>query len=140
MTDYKRNRHAIYNLNYHLVVVTKYRRKCIDRQIMDRLTEIAQSLFLSWNCEIIEMNGEEDHIHILFNAPPQIQLSKIINNFKTVSSRLIRKEFQVHLKQYYWKPVFWTRSYLVLSTGGAPLEVIKKYIEDQGKERATNPH
>ncbi|XEC94770.1 IS200/IS605 family transposase [Paenibacillus tarimensis] len=135
MVDYKRNRHAIYNLNYHLVVVTKFRHKCINDKMMERLKEIANNLFTSWECEIIEMNGEEDHVHILFNAPPQVQLSKIINSFKTVSSRLIRKEFAGYLKKFDWKPVFWTRSYLVLSTGGAPIEIIKNYIEEQGKEK-----
>lgn len=100
---------------------------------MKRLKEIAEDLFSGWNCEIIEMNGEEDHVHILFDAPPQIQLSKVINSFKTVSSRYIRKEFQEELKPFYWKPYFWSHSYMVLTTGGATIEVIKKYIENQGK-------
>ena len=97
-----------------------------------RLREIADDLFTKWDCEIIEMNGEEDHIHILFNAPPQIQLSKIINSFKTVSSRYIRKEFPKELAPYYWKPYFWSQSYMVFTTGGATIEVIKQYIENQG--------
>ncbi|PFJ42800.1 IS200/IS605 family transposase [Bacillus thuringiensis] len=133
MTEFKRNRHALYKLSYHLVVVTKYRHKCINENIMKRLKEIAEDLFSGWDCEIIEMNGEEDHVHILFDAPPQIQLSKIINSFKTVSSRYIRKEFQEDLKPFYWKPYFWSHSYMVLTTGGATIEVIKKYIENQGK-------
>lgn len=101
--------------------------------MMNRLKEIAENLFTQWQCEIIEMNGEADHIHILFDAPPQVQLSKLINNFKTVSSRYIRKEFAEHLSKYYWKPFFWSRSYMLFTTGGAPLEVVKKYIESQGK-------
>lgn len=140
VTDYKRNRHALYKLTYHLVVVTKYRHKCINEDIMKRLKEIANNLFSKWNCEIIEMSGEEDHIHILFEAPPQINLANTINSFKTVTSRYIRKEFESHLKNYYWKPVFWSRSYMILTTGGAPLEVIKKYIEEQGKEKTPIPH
>ena len=135
MTDYKRNRHALYKLTYHLVVVTKFRHKCINENVMERLKEIANNLFSKWNCEIIEMNGEEDHIHILFDAPPQINLANTINSFKTVTSRYIRKEFEGHLSKYYWKPYFWSRSYMILTTGGAPLEVIKQYIEDQGKEK-----
>ncbi|MEJ1517928.1 IS200/IS605 family transposase [Bacillus cereus] len=133
MTEFKRNRHALYKLSYHLVVVTKYRHKCINENMMKRLKEIAEDLFSGWNCEIIEMNGEEDHVHILVDAPPQIQLSKVINSFKTVSSRYIRKEFQEELKPFYWKPYFWSHSYMVLTTGGATIEVIKKYIENQGK-------
>lgn len=99
--------------------------------MLTRLNEIASNLFSTVCCEIIEFNGEEDHIHILFEAPPQIQLSKLINSFKTVSSRYIRKEFSQHLSKFYWKPYFWNRSYLVFTTGGAPIDIIRKYIEEQ---------
>jgi putative transposase len=98
-----------------------------------RLKEIAQNILKRFDCELIEMNGEEDHVHILFDAPPQIQLSILINNFKTVSSRYIRKEYKEEISKHYWKPYFWSNSYMIFSTGGAPLEVIKKYIEDQEK-------
>lgn len=133
MTDFNKNRHAYYKLTYHLVVVTKYRNKCISKDIMDRLREITEDLFSRWNCEVIEMNGEQDHIHILFSAPPQINLANTINSYKTVTSRYIRKEFQEELSKFYWKPYFWSRSYMVLTTGGATIDVIKKYIEEQGK-------
>ncbi|MGM7685169.1 IS200/IS605 family transposase [Cytobacillus sp. Hm23] len=133
MINYNNNRHAYYKLTYHLVVVTKYRHKCISEDIMKRLKEITESLFEKWNCEIIEMNGEEDHIHILFDAPPQINLANTINSYKTVTSRYIRKEFQKELSKYYWKPYFWNRSYMVLTTGGATIDIIKKYIEEQGE-------
>ena len=135
MTEFKRNRHALYKLTYHLVVFTKYRHKCIDEVMHNRLHEIADDLFAKWNCEIIEMNGEADHIHILFDAPPQIQLSKIINSFKTVSSRYIREEFPKELAPFYWKPYFWSQSYMVLTTGGATIDVVKAYIENQGLEK-----
>lgn len=133
ITDYKKNRHAYFKLTYHLVVATKYRHKCINYDVMKRLKEISEDLFSKWNCEIIEMNGEEDHIHILFDAPPQINLANTINSYKTVTSRYIRKEFPNHLSKYYWKPYFWSRSYMVLTTGGATIDVIKKYIEKQGE-------
>ncbi|GAB3808363.1 IS200/IS605 family transposase [Virgibacillus kimchii] len=131
--EYKRNRHAYYKLTYHLVVVTKYRHKCINEDMMGRLKVISADLFDRWDCEIIEINGETDHIHILFDAPPQINLANTINSYKTVTSRYIRKEFADHLKNYYWKQVFWSRSYMVLSTGGATIDVIKRYIEQQGE-------
>lgn len=132
MTHYKKNRHAYYKLSYHLVVVTKYRHKCLSETIMRRLREITENLFEKWDCEIIEMNGEEDHIHILFDAPPQINLANTINSYKTVTSRYIRKEFQEELSKFYWKPYFWSRSYMILSVGGVTIDVIKKYIEEQG--------
>lgn len=133
MNELKRNRHALYKLTYHLVVATKYRHNCINIDMQNRLHEIAHDLFSKWDCEILEMNGEADHVHILFDAPPQIQLSKIINSFKTVSSRYIRKEFEEELKPFYWKPYFWSQSYMVLTTGGATIDVIKNYIQEQGK-------
>lgn len=129
--DYKTNRHACYNLNYHLVVVTKYRHKCLTKEILERLKEIIENLFSKWNCILVEFNGEVDHIHILFEAPPQVQLSKLINNLKTVTARLIRKEYAEHLSKFYWKPYLWNRSYLILSSGGAPIEIIKRYIQEQ---------
>lgn len=129
---YTKNRHSCYRLMYHLVVVTKYRHPVINKKVLERLTQITKDIFEeSWGCRILQINGEVDHIHLLFEAPPQVQLSKLINNFKTVSSRLIRKDFKEHLEPYYWKPYFWNRSYLILSTGGTTIEVIKKYIENQ---------
>ena len=67
-------------------------------------------------------------MHILFEAPPQVQLSKIINTLKTVSSRLIKKKYDEHLKKYYWKSAFWSRSYCIVSTGGTAIDIIKEYI------------
>ena len=135
--SYKRNRHACYNLQYHLVVVTKYRHPCITGEMLERLKTITSEILATWKCELVEFNGEPDHVHILFEAPPQVQLSKLVNNFKTVSSRYIRKEYIEHLNKYYWKPYFWNRSYLLLSVGGAPIEIIKRYIQDQ--EHDANP-
>jgi len=133
-TRYKKNRHSIYRLQYHLVLVTKYRHKVINKEINQRLKRITYDIFeKSWNCEIIEIESEADHLHIAFEAQPQVQLSKLINNFKTVSSRLIRKEFKEHIEKYYWKPFFWSSSYCLLSVGGATIDIIKKYIENQVK-------
>lgn len=130
--DYNTNRHSCYSLKYHLVVVTKYRHKVINKEILKRLDEIALNIFEErWGCKIIELNGEEDHLHILFEAPPQVQLSKLVNNFKTVSSRLVRKEFKKQVDKFYYKPYFWSNSYLILSTGGTTIETIKQYIENQ---------
>ncbi|QSZ28413.1 IS200/IS605 family transposase [Aceticella autotrophica] len=114
-----------------LVVVTKYRHKCLTKEILNRLKEIIENLFSKWKCILIEFNGEADHIHILFEAPPQVQLSKLINNLKTVTARLIRKEYSEYLTKFYWKPYLWNRSYLILSSGGAPIEIIKRYIQEQ---------
>ena len=132
--EYYRNRHSCFKLTYHLVVVTKYRHKVIDESIKKRLIQIFTDILENkWNCHLIEINTDLDHLHVLFDAPPQVQLSKLVNNLKTVSSRLIRKEFSEQLKPFYWKPYFWSNSYLILSTGGATIEVVKKYNENQDK-------
>lgn len=125
--------HCVYSLNYHLVVCTKYRNKCIDNAILKRLEEIFKSTLEKWKCELVEFNGESDHVHILMSVNPKVRLSDLVNNLKTVSSRLIRKEFKEQLAIHYWKPVFWSRSYCVLSCGGAPLSIIRQYIEQQAE-------
>lgn len=133
-TEFKKNRHSIYNLTYHLVVITKYRRKCINEDVLEDLKEISKRLLSVKGGSVLEVNGEKDHLHILFECPPQVELAKLVNTFKTVSSRLIRKKHSDYLRAYYWKPVFWSNSYCILSTGGATIETIKRYIESQGTE------
>ena len=131
-TLYKRNRHSYYNLKYHLVVVTKYRHPVINDDIDKRLKEIVMNVFeTKWGCEVIKVETNMDHIHILFEAQPQVQLSTLINNFKTVSSRLVRKEFPKYLQPYYWKPYFWSRSYYIGAVSDTTEEVVKAYIENQ---------
>lgn len=123
--------HCTYSLTYHLVLVTKYRYKVITSPILARLKEIFAATLVKWECELLEFNGEPEHVHLLVSLNPKVQLSTLVNNLKTVSSRLIRKEFGTELAERYRKPVFWNRTYCVLTCGGAPLSVIKQYIEQQ---------
>jgi putative transposase len=123
--------HCTFNLKYHLIIVTKYRRKCITKLMLQRLQEIFEQLCIKWECELLEFNGEAYHLHLLIGLNPKVTPSVFVNNIKTVSSRLIRKEFVHYLKKYYWKPVFWSRSYCILSCGEAPLSVLKQYINNQ---------
>jgi putative transposase len=130
--DVKYLYHCVYNLHYHLVIVTKYRRKCITAAMLKRLKIICTELTEKWECELVEFNGEADHLHLLLSLNPKVTPSIFVNNLKTVTSRLIRKEFGDHLKKIYWKdPVFWSRTYCILSFGGAPLSIIRQYIEQQ---------
>jgi len=127
-----RHFHSVYQLNYHLVLVTKYRRKCINKAILSRLEEIVTELCKKWDSKLLEFNGEADHIHLLLELNPKIAPSIFVNNLKTVTSRLIRRDFLSELRKYYWKEaVFWSRSYCILTCGGAPLSIIKQYIEKQ---------
>lgn len=127
----KSHYHCVYKLNYHLVLVTKCRRKCFTGDMLDRLKVIITELCQKWEVELLEFNGEADHVHLLLGLHPNIMPSKFINNLKTVTSRLMRKEFASHLAEFYWKPVLWTRAYCLLTTGGATIETIKQYIEKQ---------
>lgn len=127
----KSHYHCVYKLTYHLVLVTKYRKKCLSNEMLNRLEEIIKKNCTDWEIDLIEFKGEADHVHILLDMHPNIMPSKFINNLKTVSSRLIRKEFEEELKPYYWKPVLWTRAYCLLTTGGATIDVIREYIQNQ---------
>ncbi|HEX2491738.1 MAG TPA: IS200/IS605 family transposase, partial [Blastocatellia bacterium] len=118
----------------HLVMVTKYRRKAITNEMLELLRVIFQETLEKWHSELIEFNGEADHVHLLFQTNPTVQLSKLVNNLKTVSSRLIRRDFRERLKHIYWKPVFWHRSYCLITAGGATIEIMRKYIEEQGSD------
>lgn len=127
----KSHYHCVYKLTYHLVLVTKYRKECLSNEMLNRLEEIVKKNCADWEIDLLEFNGEADHIHLLLEMHPNIMPSKFINNLKTVSSRLIRKEFEEELKPYYWKPVLWTRAYCLLTTGGATIDVIREYIKNQ---------
>lgn len=127
----KSHYHCVYKLTYHLVLVTKYRKKCLSNEMLNRLEEIVKKNCADWEIDLLEFNGDADHIHLLLEMHPNIMPSKFINNLKTVSSRLIRKEFEEELKPYYWKPVLWTRAYCLLTTGGATIDVIREYIKNQ---------
>jgi putative transposase len=123
--------HSVYAIHYHLVLVTKYRHKCINNDISIFLKGHYKRLLESWNCELLECNGEPDHVHLVISANPKIQPSKMVNSLKTATSRLVRKSFPEHLSKFYWKPIFYSRSYCLISCGGAPLEIIKQYLLQQ---------
>ena len=127
------NHHSVFLMYYHLILVTKYRRKVLDDSICSRVKEIFEYIAPNYNITLIEWNDDQDHIHILFKAHPNSELSKFINAYKSASSRLIKKEYP-SVRSKLWKESFWSKSYCLLTTGGAPVEVIEKYIESQGEK------
>ncbi|KLU63658.1 transposase IS200 like protein [Desulfosporosinus acididurans] len=127
------NNHSVFLMYYHLVLVIKYRRKVIDDKISNRLKEIFEYIAPNYNVVLQEWNHDKDHVHILFKAQPNSELSKFINAYKSASSRLTKKEYPI-VKKSLWKDYFWSRSFCLLTTGGAPIEVIKRYIESQGEK------
>lgn len=126
------NSHSVFSLNYHLILVTKYRRQVFDNEISDRAKAIFERIAPDYKIEIIEWNHDKDHVHVLFKAHPKTEMSKFINTYKSASSRLLKKEFP-RIKAKLWEDKFWSQSFCLITTGGAPLEVIKQYIIDQGK-------
>lgn len=134
------HRNCTYRINLHIVFVTKYRKKVITKEILEDLKEIFSRICNNAKSELVEFNGEADHVHLLVDISPDIAPSKLVNTLKTISSRMIRRKYQDYLKPFYWKPVFWTGAYFVTSSGGAPLEVLKQYIESQDSPLHTDSH
>ena len=129
---YKSHSRGISDLKAHLVLTTKYRRRVITAPMLKRLHEVFEALGTKWGCEVVEFNGESDHVHLLFAYYPQMQLSKFINNLKTVSSLYIRKEFPEQVRRFYWnKPVFWHSAYFIASCGGTTVETLRRYVQQQ---------
>ena len=131
---YRTNRHSCYLLEYYLVVVTKYRHPVLTGKLKDRLLELSFNVIEDyWKCRILEISTDKDHIHILFESKPQVQLSKLVNNYKTVTSRILRKEFADELSPYYWKPYFWSDSYFIGCVSDRTREAVRFYIQNQGR-------
>ncbi len=126
------NAHSVFLLNYHLVLVVKYRRKVFDAAISNRAKEIFESIAPRYNITLQEWNHDSDHVHILFRGHPNTEISKFINAYKSASSRLLKQEFP-QIRQKLWQEKFWSQSFCLISAGGAPLAVLKNYIESQGE-------
>ena len=139
MNSLKSHAHCVYNLHIHIVFVTKYRKNVITESILARLKEIFAKLCETQKCGLVEFNGEADYVHLLVDLAPDIAISKLVNILKTISSREIRKEFKEHIAKFYWKPVFWTSAYCAISAGGAPLEILKQYIQSQDSPSSDKP-
>jgi putative transposase len=131
---YDTNKHSVFLLQYHLILVIKYRRAVITDEICVRLKEIFEYIGEKeqYQLKVIEFNHDIDHLHILFKAQPKSEISKFINAYKSASSRLIKQEFP-KIKEKLWKEAFWSRSFFLVTTGGVTLETLKQYVENQGK-------
>ena len=132
MMNLDSNAHSVFLLHYHLVLVVKYRRQIFNDEISNRAREIFEYIAPNYNITTEEWNHDKDHVHILFRAHPNTEISRFINAYKSASSRLLKKEF-AQIRQKLWEERFWSQSFCLLTTGGAPTEVIKKYIESQGQ-------
>lgn len=125
------NNHSVFLMYYHLVLVVKYRKEVFNDKVSEYAKEMFVKLGEKYNITLVEWNHDKDHVHILFKAHPNTELSKFINAYKSASSRLIKKDFP-QIRKKLWKEVFWSRSFCLLTTGGSPINIVKKYIESQG--------
>ena len=124
------NAHSVYLMYYHLIMVVKYRRKVIDDPISERAKEIWERIAPDYGITLEEWNHDVDHVHVMFRAQPKSELSKFINAYKSASSRLLKKEYP-QIRERLWKEAFWSQSFCLLTAGGAPIDVIRNYIETQ---------
>jgi len=132
-SNLKQRSHCVYSLNYHLVMVTKYRRPCLTSAMLSAIADSARERCESRDGELLEINGESDHVHLLVSLPPHIAVSEFMNALKTNTARVLRRDFKQELSSWYSEPVLWSRSYCAISVGGAPLEVVRRYIEQQDR-------
>ena len=146
-THVRKGYHSVFSVKLHFVFVTRYRRKAITAEMMTRMREMFSQVCKTMDCELLEFDGEGDHVHLLVDFHPKHSISAVAGSLKACTSRAMRKEFAEHLKQFYWsdarpsgdptrkvhqgKNVFWSGSYYVASSGGAPIEVLKQYINNQ---------
>ena len=128
---YYTNNHSCFLLTAHLVLVTRYRKPVLQGKVRDYVYALIRETMESENIIIREMNGEADHIHILFDYAPDIRLSELINRIKSRTARLVRRDYPVEVGEYYWKPLFWTNSYFLGSVGSNTTEIVKEYIQNQ---------
>ena len=134
MREFDHNQHSVYLMYYHLIMVVKYRRKVIDNDISKRGKEIFEYIGKKYGITLEEWNHDVDHVHVMFRAEPSSEISKFINAYKSASSRLLKKEYP-EIRGKLWKESFWGQSYCLMTAEGAPIEVIRKYIESQGMKR-----
>ena len=129
--DVRRGRCVVYYLHAHVVFTTRYRRGALTDPILTRLEEIMRAVCVDFGCELREFNGADDHVHLLVHYPLSAAVSKLVNSLKGVSSRYLRQEHSTHLRRYLCGEHLWSPSYFAGSCGGAPLAVVKEYIENQ---------
>jgi putative transposase len=130
-TDLRRGRSCVFLMHVHLVFVTKYRRKVFTKQILNELRAIFSSVCTDFESHLVEFEGEGDHVHLLIEYPPKVSISKLVNSLKGVSSRLIRKKGYPSVRNALWGGTLWSPSYFAGACGGAPLIMIRQYIEQQ---------
>ena len=126
------NNHLVFILHYHLIMCVKYRHKVINDAVSERLKDIFYYIAPKYHIIPEEWNHAEDHVHVLFRGAPNSEISKFINAYKSASSRLVKKEFP-EIRTALWKEMFWSQSYCLITSGGVSTDIVKQYIQSQGR-------
>jgi len=129
-SDIRSGRHCVSNIHVHLVFITKYRKVVFEKIHFATMKTIFEKVCTDFESELVEIDAEADHVHLLIQYPPRVSVSRLVNSLKGVSSRLLKKHHP-ELRKHYWKGVLWTPSYFAASCGGAPISIIRQYIEQQ---------
>ena len=125
-----RGRNSVSSLHVHLVFVSKYRQRVFSAKVLDAVSVLFSDICTEYDCCLLEFDGEQDHVHALVRYPPKIAIGQLVHALKGRSSRLMRKQFP-EIRKRYWRGVLWSPSYFAASCGGAPIDVVRKYIENQ---------
>lgn len=131
--ELRKGRHCVFMMHVHLIFITKYRGKVFTHEHLKTMRETMDKVCSHFEAEIVEFNGEQDHVHLLVNYPPKVAVSKLVNSLKGVSSRKLKLHHPELNKPAYMKNALWSPSYFAGSVGGAPIEVLKQYIEQQDR-------
>lgn len=133
--EMKKGRHSVYSMQYHIILVVKYRRKVIDADILDLFRNTCKRVLQNNGGNLLELNGEPDHIHILAEIPPDKAVCNVIGAIKTQTSRMVHKHYQRRIQDKLWTNTFWSPSYFAATAGGVTLDVLERYVENQGKPK-----
>lgn len=134
--DWRTGRHCVFKNIVHLIFITKYRRNVLTEPMLKRMEELIKETCTQMDCELIEFNGEHDHVQLMASVHPKLAVSNLVGKLKGKTAYFIRQEFSKEVRKKLWGDHFWSPSYCVVSCGGAPLEVVRKYIEDQRTPQA----
>ncbi len=131
--DWRSARSVVYQNTVHLVFVTKYRKNVFTDTLLKVVETTIRETCRQMDCELIEFNGEHDHIHMIVSVHPKLAISNLVGKLKGKTSYILRRDHFDQIKRYLWGSHFWSPSYCVVSTGGASLDVVKKYIDNQNR-------
>lgn len=140
MTKLRSGSHVVFSIHLHLVFVTKYRRKVLTTPMIEDMKEVFSRVLTTNSSKLEDCNGESDHVHLLVDLHPDNNISDLVASLKSASSRILRDKYKSEIDKYYWgKAKLWHDSKCIVSCGGAPLQIVKDYIQQQSGGRLDKP-